>query len=276
MTAILQLSDTHIVRAGERAYGVVDTGTALAKGVAAIKQIAPQLGPIDAIVVTGDLTDFGEPEEYARFLDLMRDLPAPLFAVPGNHDRREPMRAAFSNTIWMPSGGPIQWVSALKDFAIIGLDTLVEGQGSGALCEQGVSFLKAALDRLSPKPVMIAVHHPPFLTGIPTMDAQGFDNRDALLALLSDYEGPAQIICGHVHRMVVSYLGAIPAIIAPGTSHAVKLEFRAEEPNSLMLEPPGMMLHRWSGSGFQSHLVHLGAFEGPYPFYKDDVLPLGQ
>jgi 3',5'-cyclic AMP phosphodiesterase CpdA len=269
MTTILQLSDTHIVSAGERAYGVVDTATALADGVAAIKQIAPQLGTIDAIVVTGDLTDFGKPDEYARFLDLTRNLPAPVFAVPGNHDRREPMRAAFSSRTWMPSDGPIQWLLALDDFAIIGLDTLVEGQGSGALCTQGLTFLKAALDGLSPKPVMIAVHHPPFLTGIPTMDAQGFDNRDALLSMLGDYDGEVQIICGHVHRMVVSRLGAIPAVIAPGTSHAVKMEFRAEEPNSLMLEPPGMLLHRWIGSGFQSHLVHLGDFEGPYPFYSD-------
>lgn len=269
MTAILQLSDTHIVRAGERAYGVVDTAEALGRGVACIQAIAPQLAPIDAIIVTGDLTDFGDPEEYARFLDLTRDLPAPLYAVPGNHDRREAMRAAFSNTTWMPSNGPIQWVLALEDFAIIGLDSLVEGQGSGALCEEGLEFLQAALDRLSPKPVMIAFHHPPFATGIAKMDEQGFANPDPLLATLAGYAGPRQIICGHVHRMIVSQLGAIPAMIAPGTSHAVQLEFRDNQRNSLVFEPPGMVLHRWDGAGFQSHLVHLGAFDGPYPFYAD-------
>lgn len=269
MTAILQLSDTHIVRVGERAYGVVDTAEALARGVASITRIAPQLPAIDAIIVTGDLTDFGDPDEYARFRDLTRDLPAPLYAVPGNHDRREAMRAAFSDQSWMPVSGPVQWVLALEDFAIIGLDSLVEGQGSGALCEEGLAFLQAALDRLSPKPVMIAFHHPPFVTGIAKMDEQGFANRDALLALLPGYAGPMQIICGHVHRMVVSHLGDIPAMIAPGTSHAVKLEFRDNETNALMFEPPGMVLHRWDGAGFQSHLVHLGAFDGPYPFYSD-------
>jgi predicted phosphodiesterase len=40
---------------------------------------------VDAIVDTGDFTTFGFPPE-ARFGDLLADMPAPYFLVPGNHD----------------------------------------------------------------------------------------------------------------------------------------------------------------------------------------------
>src|SRR3546814_10521996 len=40
------------------------------------------------------------PEEYARFREIAAALNAPLYAIPGNHDGRETMRAAFTDAPW--------------------------------------------------------------------------------------------------------------------------------------------------------------------------------
>jgi uncharacterized protein len=50
---------------------------------AAFRKIARQ---VDAILVAGDLTTFGEPEQAEVLADACRELPIPVVAVLGNHD----------------------------------------------------------------------------------------------------------------------------------------------------------------------------------------------
>lgn len=106
MTKIIQISDTHIVPEGALAYGQVDTAAALAETVATINRLLPQIGPVDLVIVTGDLTEHGTPEEYDRFKMLMADLDLPYRVLPGNHDRREPMRRASQTHSGCPAPAP--------------------------------------------------------------------------------------------------------------------------------------------------------------------------
>ena len=94
MTRIIQISDPHIVPHGQLAYGQVDTAAALADCVDTINRMLPDIGPVDMVVVAGDLTDFGTEEEYNRFRELMEPLELPYRAVPGNHGGHDRRRAA--------------------------------------------------------------------------------------------------------------------------------------------------------------------------------------
>ena len=125
MTRIIQISDPHIVPHGQLAYGQVDPAAALAHGVETINRILPDIGPVDMVVVAGDLTDFGTEEEYQRFRKILEPLDVPYRAVPGNHDNVNTMRACFSDQPWMPSEGPINWAMEFDDLALIGLDSSV-------------------------------------------------------------------------------------------------------------------------------------------------------
>ncbi|EKF42861.1 metallophosphoesterase [Nitratireductor indicus C115] len=254
MSKILQLSDTHIVREGHRAYGVVDTGAALAEVVEAARRSLPLVGPVDLAVVTGDLVDYGIEEEYERFKSLMAPLGIPYRALPGNHDDREMMRSAFAEADWMPESGPINWVAHLEHFSVIGLDSLVSGAPYGLLEDETLAFLKAELDALSGKPVLVAMHHPPFATGIEAMDINNLRNAPALLNLIDTHAGEVRIICGHVHRNVTRTFGKAIALIAPGTSHAVTLDQRENDPpHTLSKEPGAFMMHEWRDNGIVSH-----------------------
>lgn len=102
MTRILQISDPHIGVPGTLLGGMIDTAAALTRTVEWIARNLRAIGPVDAVILTGDLVESGCLGEYAHFLRLIAPLPLPWFAIPGNHDNREVMREAFSHLHWMP------------------------------------------------------------------------------------------------------------------------------------------------------------------------------
>jgi len=266
MTKILQISDTHIVPDGELAYEKVDTAAALTETVATINRLRAQADPIDIVLVTGDLTEHGSEAEYRRFLEIMEGLELPFRTVPGNHDRREPMRAAFKDTDWMPSRNCVNWRADLEDFTVIGLDSLSEGNAHGMLAPDTLAWLSGQLVELDGKPVLLGLHHPPFVTGLQAMDAQNLRNAVHLEDALTGYPGEIRVVCGHVHRSIAGLFAGRFCQICPGTSHAVTLDLRSDANNSLTVEPGAMMLHEWRDGRFLSHLIPVGSFPGPYPF----------
>jgi len=96
---LVQITDTHIREAGRLAYNKVDTSAGLRATVEAI--LALRQTP-DAVVITGDLVDFGRPAEYARLRELLRPLTMPVYVMPGNHDHRERLSGRSGR-----SGGPV-------------------------------------------------------------------------------------------------------------------------------------------------------------------------
>jgi predicted MPP superfamily phosphohydrolase len=101
---VIQLSDPHILAPGELLYGRFDTAEFLARSVAEIIRL--DLLP-DVAVITGDLVDHGEPAEYERLRALLSPLTMPVFVIPGNHDAREPLRAAFAADGYLRGIGPV-------------------------------------------------------------------------------------------------------------------------------------------------------------------------
>ena len=129
---IAQISDTHIVPKGELLYERVDSAANLAL---VVRQILKLDTPADCVLLTGDLTNDGTPAAYAHLRELISPLGMPVYAIPGNHDLREPMRAAFSDCAWMPKGAgdPVCYSFNIGPMRICALDTLVEGEDAGAL-----------------------------------------------------------------------------------------------------------------------------------------------
>lgn len=179
----LQLTDLHIKQPGRLAYRRVDTAAYLSRCVAHI--LAQPVRP-DAIVLTGDLVDAGAPEEYAHLRALLAPLDAAgirMLPVLGNHDAREAAHAAFAD--WLapvPDGArdphAFQYWTDLGEVRLIVLDTLDTGFPGGRLGAQRLDWLHGALAAATARPVVIAMHHPPFATGIGHMDVQSLAADD--------------------------------------------------------------------------------------------------
>ncbi len=263
MTAILQISDTHIVPEGALVSGRLDTADALARLVERISGIRENIGSIDALLVTGDLSDDGTAASYDRFKSLVAPLGLPTYVIAGNHDARGPMRAAFAKNL--PANGPLDWSQRVADILLIGLDTLVAGQGAGALSSDSLSFLKSALSHAGGAPVLLALHHPPFASGIRFMDEIGLTNRDALRDIIADYKGILRMVCGHVHCMMVTDIAGHIALSAPSPCSTFAYDRRTDAPIGFHTQEDGCLLHRWDG-GFQSIRIGPVAGPGPFPF----------
>ena len=99
---VAQITDTHITTPGRLLMGVVDTASALAQAVSALNSLDPLP---DLAVITGDLVESGEVEEYDHLRTLVAPLHMPILAIPGNHDARAPMReAVVAETAICPVG----------------------------------------------------------------------------------------------------------------------------------------------------------------------------
>jgi 3',5'-cyclic-AMP phosphodiesterase len=100
---IAHITDLHLRKEGELAFtGRVDTAARLAATVEFLNAFRPR--PALALV-TGDLVDFGRPEEYANLRRVLDRLEMPAYLIPGNHDNRDNLRAAYADHGYMPKTG---------------------------------------------------------------------------------------------------------------------------------------------------------------------------
>lgn len=274
---IAQITDPHIREAGRLAYNRVDTTAGLQRTIAAVLALPQQP---DAVVMTGDLVDFGRPAEYARLRSLIAPLPMPVYLLPGNHDDRGELRRAFADQPWMTPGvalaeggaAAVQYHVKIGPIHLITLDTVVPRQSHGALCDARLDWLDNELETCRGEPVIVAMHHPPFTTYIGHMDKIGLlEGIDGLAAIIGRHPNVERVICGHLHRAIdVRFAGTI-ASTSPAPSHQVTLDLKDDAASTFTLETPGFRILAWSeDTGIVTHLAQVGDFDGPYPFHEAD------
>jgi len=265
---IAQVTDPHIKQEGRLAYKKIDTAANLAACVEHLQKLSEKP---DLVLMTGDLTDFGRPQEYALVRRLLAPLKMPLYVIPGNHDDRSNLRSAFSDHTYLPDNGEfLHYVIDDYPLRMIGLDTTIPGKPGGELCAQRLNWLDQQLQQKPDESTLLFMHHPPIQTGIGHMDVQNCANADAFAAMLEKHPQVFQILCGHVHRPIHTQWHGLTVTIAPSSSHYVALDTQENGPANWVLEPPTVQLHRWYDSRLTSHLSFIGKFEGPHPFFDSD------
>lgn len=265
MTSILQISDTHIVADGALVSGRLETAAPFRKLIQRIMDIRDQIGVIDALLISGDISDDGSAESYRHFKELLAPLDLPFYVIPGNHDAREPMRAAFNGDGYFAETGKLNWHRQIGDTHLIGLDTLIEGEKDGMLDAQTLTYLKDTLSSIGDDPVLLALHHPPFRTGIRFMDDIRLKNSAELLEVLSGFNGELRIVCGHIHCMMTVSFGRHVVISAPSPSSCFAMDTRPNAPIGFMDIEDGCLLHKWDHS-FQTIRIGPVSGLGPFPF----------
>ena len=266
MTILVQLSDLHIREPGQLAYGRIDTAPYLKTAVQSVLALKQQP---DAVVITGDLTDFGRASEYAHLAELLSPLPMPIYLMPGNHDDRTQLRRSFPSHSYLGTDGFIQYAVTIGNLYLLAIDTTVPEKSYGGLGKEQLAWLEARLADCQSKRVIIAMHHPPFQTLIGHMDEIGLlEGAAELEALVAKHPNIERIICGHLHRAIDVRFGGSIASTAPAPAHQVCLDLSPTAPSAWALEPPGFRLHALESSGrLVSHLVSSGVFDGPHPFH---------
>lgn len=246
---IVQLSDLHIVPEGQTLYGLVDTAAALKKAIDRINQLAC---PPDAVLITGDLVNRGQLEEYIHLRQLLAPLCCPYYFVLGNHDDQTALKTVF------PAQAAGNAVITFDDLCLILLDTHLVNQDSGQCSPETLEWLAIQLAQQH-KPTLLALHHPPFATGIQLMDQIGLHAPERLEQMVAHSDQIIGLLCGHVHRAVYTTFGGKPCLIAPSPAHQIFLDLGHPSIKNTLgytLDPAGFFVHVWQkGSPLVSHYV---------------------
>lgn len=268
---IAQISDMHIRMPGQKAYRVVETDRYLPPAVQTLNALDPLP---DGVIVSGDLTDFGRPAEYAHLRRMLDGLRMPYYLLAGNHDERAQLAQSFDHLPYLQGTGEfLQYTVEDLPVRLIMLDTVVPKAGHGELCERRLAWLADRLAEQPARPTLVAMHHPPFATGIGHMDEIGLlRGAQAFEALVARYPNIERIVCGHLHRTIFRRFGGTVVSTCPSPAHQVVLDLRPQGPSAFVMEPPGFHLHHWCDGALNTHHAYVGGYPGPYPFHEDGAL----
>lgn len=232
----------------------------------------------DLLLLTGDLTEFGDAESYARLAEAVAQCPFPVWPMTGNHDDREALVAAFPQTPL--NDGFVQFVLDLDGLRLIVLDTLEPGRHGAGFCETRAKWLVDRLAEDRTTPTVIAMHHPPFESGIAWLDS---DAREPWIARFADaVRGNEQIcgiIAGHLHRTIHTQFEGFQLTVCSSIAPTVAFDLTPIDPetpdNRPMItdEPAIYALHRWDGKQFVSHFEGLGLYP-VWARFDDSLKPI--
>ncbi len=266
---LAQITDLHIKAGGKLSYRMVDTAGALQRCIDTLLA-APQRP--DAVIVTGDLVDFGAEEEYRFLRGILQRLPMPVRLLPGNHDHRATLRRVFADHDYLCAAGdgdaPIHYSVEAGPLRLVAFDCTVPGMPGGRVDPAALPWLEAALSAEPERPTLLMLHHPPFYTGIGHMDQQGLADAALLEAVVRRHPQIERVLCGHLHRHIVRRFGGTLAMTAPGPAHQVTLDLDPQAASRFRMEPPGYLLHWWHPAhGLVTHAAVIGEFGADHPFF---------
>lgn len=259
-TLLAQLTDTHVVAADTDELLYVDNNEHVRLAVESLNSESP---PIAAVVATGDLTQWGSPAEFDQLAELVAPLTMPFLPLPGNHDDRGRLRSGFPNHPWVDDDHA-SWVQHVDGVRIIGLDTTVPGEPGGLVDERRAAWLSSVLAEAHDGTTILAMHHPPFATGIGWMDRSGLDGRMRLEAVLRDQPHVDRIWCGHLHRPITSQVAGVPAEVGLSTAVHVALDLAPDAAIRVVRDPVGYRVHMIGRGTIVSHTRYIDTGEDPF------------
>ena len=159
----------------------------LADAVSKLNLLVPEFVMSVGDFIPGNTADRAQlAKEWAEFDAELKDLKAPFFFVPGNHD----MNNGVQREVWMERSGVPFYSFLYKDVLFLALDTT--GEKGEIIPDHQVEAMKEALEKHhDARWTFVFMHHPLWLYDNPA----GFAKVEELLTG-RDYT----VIAGHFHR----------------------------------------------------------------------------
>lgn len=269
---IAQITDLHLSVEGGRIYGGrVDANAMTRRAVERLNDLSPQP---DLVLVTGDIVDHGTAEEYAVARGILDTIAAPVTVMIGNHDEREAFRRELADYAPLPAEGFLHYVLESRPLRIVALDSTTPAHHGGEFCAERAAWLDARLTEQPDVPTLVALHHPPFNTGIAWMDGEGTGWARQLLDVLARHRHVVRVICGHLHRPIIGEAAGHTVAVAPSVAHQVALDLTPnadilENLPEFEMEPAGFALHDWDGATLRTHFAHVETWPRFHPISRE-------
>ncbi|MFC6863535.1 metallophosphoesterase family protein [Halomicroarcula sp. GCM10025817] len=216
-TRLAVVSDVHLSTTNEGSWKLFH------RSETRLRQAVDDVGTrgVDGVVVAGDLTEDGHPEDVARAAELLSDLSVPVLPVPGNHDApTDPgADASFSEGALgtlLPGGFPYR--GRVGGVDVLCLDSTRAASGEKAtLADDQLAWLAETVSACD-DPIVVSHHNLPGL-----LSATGGDswrssfplrNADRFGSVLRD-SAVGLHVSGHLHIPALAATGGVRELIAP-------------------------------------------------------------
>jgi 3',5'-cyclic-AMP phosphodiesterase len=252
---VTQLSDTHFTTSGQRSHGGFGYDTD-AVWDAVLDNAFAGAHP-DLVVVTGDIADHGQPDEYAKAAAQLLRMPVAANVCTGNHDAHVAFEAGLprpgltmSRTLRLGS-----WLFLFADSNHPGRERGPDGrlrdradriEHNGGFGADELAWMSDTIDASDADHVFVWTHHPPLAPR--AMRAPRYDDEAA--ELLGRHARLRGLGCGHTHTDTCEELGGRPVFTCP--SFTLNLDFSA-----LTTLPPGYRTYEFHDDGTVDSRCHL-------------------
>lgn len=164
---------------------------------------------VDAVLVSGDLTNFGTPDEFRSAARWLETLPAPALVIPGNHDCMVRQRWSDGLAQWERwSARSYPYVRIMGCVAIVGLNSAIPTapfMAYGKIGRAQRARLEALLKRLGEDGLcrVVMIHHPPRCGLVPWR--KSLHDHQAVSDVLQR-SGAEIVLHGHSHDATLTHI----------------------------------------------------------------------
>jgi len=205
--SILHLSDIHATQ-GKLLYGQID-------GLARLRQVGDYVATAgmtpELVLVTGDLAERGHsgvyPEVNMALSELGRRVAAPVLTVLGNHDVQSNARILTGH-----ESGHYRSVM-IGSLRIVLLDS-----SSGSLGPEQLSWLTSELGTSRGTGTVIALHHCPVPSPLPTLSRTGLRDAAQFARAIAGSD-VRLILAGHYHHPMSATFAGVPVSVGPSLAY---------------------------------------------------------
>jgi Icc protein len=216
---LIQLTDIHLTTPGQT-IGGRDPNANFERALA---HALAQHPDAEAIVITGDLSDWGDRADYERLRARIATLSVPVHLAIGNHDDRATFLLVFPELA--DADGHVQTRFALSHGTGVVIDTWGPESHAGFFCATRCAWLDATL-AAADGPVFLFMHHNPVPTHVVPIDRMMLRDADAFGAIVAAHrQRIAHIFFGHCHLPLAGSLHGVPVSSPRGTNHAGWADF---------------------------------------------------
>lgn len=145
---------------------------------------------VDAVMLTGDLTNEGSDEQLRNIKGILDGITHPLYVIPGNHENNWSQSACKTfNDLW----GSDRFVFTVDNLVVVGMNCgPFMKMGDGHIKQEDLLWLDSTLNvMVKPGMQVLSVNHYPILDDL--------DNYRAYVDVLKKYTVITHQ-CGHYHR----------------------------------------------------------------------------
>lgn len=221
---IIHMSDLHLTRDGSPIWGEYTH----AKFLRAIKRIK-RTQDIDAIIVSGDISNDGSMESYEFADNMFLQTNIPTYWCLGNHDNLELQRIPYTlkHCKLIDSTRVCGWNVLLLNSVAPDEELSGKNRSRGILNTQTLTWLNEKINNLD-EPTIVVLHHPALEIG-GWQDKKILKDREAFRKMLESSKNIRIVLSGHVHEFSDIVLNGIRYSTATGLGFAFCSKMRNYE-----------------------------------------------